>query len=260
MSEYINVISYGAGKQSTYMLLNALEGKYKYKPDFAIYSDLQCETKATEMYVDYIKAYVKQKYNFDIVIVSEGNVMEDMLLFAEGKISRTGTIPVYSEETGAPIRRQCTGDYKLKPIRKYFQVIREGKKIRQWIGISADEAERMKDADVKYIEHYYPLVENRISIDSIKKWFEDNNIPEPMKSSCLICPFHSHQYWQNLKKNFPIEFKIACDFDDKIRQLPTMKSKTYLYRKCIPLREADFSMQPSLFPELIEECEGLCGL
>lgn len=260
MNEYINVISYGAGKQSTYMLLTALDGKYKYKPDFAIYSDLKCETKATEMYVEYIKAYVKQKYDFDIIIVSEGNLMEDIEDYLDGKIKRSCSIPLFSGDTGAPINRQCTSDYKLKPIRKYFQSIRGQKKIRQWIGISADEAERMKIPNVKYIEHYYPLVENRIRIDEIKKWFEDNNIPEPMKSSCLICPFHSFQYWQNLKKNFPIEFKIACDFDEKIRQLPTMKSKTYLYRKCIPLREADFSMHPSLFPELIEECEGLCGL
>lgn len=260
MGEYVNVISYGAGKQSTYMLLNALEGKFKYKPDFAIYSDLKCETKATEMYVDYIKAYVKQKYDFDIIIVSEGNLMLDFTDYIEGKRKRASSLPLYNGETGAPIMRQCTGDYKIKPLRQYLQTVRKKRKVRQWIGISADEAERMKTPNVKYIEHYYPLVENRISIDSIKKWFEDNNIPEPMKSSCLICPFHSHQYWQNLKKNFPIEFKIACDFDDKIRQLPTMKSKTYLYRKCIPLREADFSMQPSLFPELIEECEGLCGL
>jgi hypothetical protein len=260
MSEYINVISYGAGKQSTYMLLNALEGKYKYKPDIAIYSDLKCETKATEMYVDYMKAYVKQKYDFDIIIVSEGNLMSDFIDYIEGKRKRASSLPLYNGETGAPIIRQCTGDYKIKPLRQYLQTIRGKRNVRQWIGISADEAERMKIPNVKYIEHFYPLIENRISIDNIKKWFEVNKIPEPMKSSCLICPFHSFQYWQNLKKIFPVEFKIACDFDDKIRQLPTMKSKTYLYRKCIPLRDADFSMQPSLFPELIEECEGLCGL
>jgi hypothetical protein len=258
--EYVNVISYGAGKQSTYMLLNALEGKYKFKPDFAIYSDLQCETKATEMYVNYIKSYVKNRYDFDIIIVSEGNLMKDIEDYLSGKTKRGCSIPLFSGDTGAPINRQCTSDYKIKPIRQYLQKARNGKKIRQWIGISADESERMKTPNVKYIEHYYPLVENRIRIDEIKQWFKDNNIPEPMKSSCLICPFHSHQYWQNLKKNFPVEFETACDFDEKIRQLPKMKSKTYLYRKCIPLKDADFTMQPSLFPELIEECEGLCGL
>jgi len=32
----LNVISLGAGKQSSYMLLQALEGKFEFKPDLAI--------------------------------------------------------------------------------------------------------------------------------------------------------------------------------------------------------------------------------
>lgn len=36
----LNVISLGAGKQSTYMLLTALEGKYKTKPDIAVLATL----------------------------------------------------------------------------------------------------------------------------------------------------------------------------------------------------------------------------
>jgi hypothetical protein len=84
---------------------------------------------------------------------------------------------------------------------------------------------------------------------------------EPGKSACLICPFHSHKYWQRLKKEFPQEFDLACDFDDKIRQLPTnMRGKTYLSRELKPLRDIDYNYEPSLFPELIEECYGLCGL
>lgn len=39
----INVISLGAGKQSSYMLINALEGKFKYEPNLAIFSDTGCE-------------------------------------------------------------------------------------------------------------------------------------------------------------------------------------------------------------------------
>ena len=259
MSEYINVISYGAGKQSTYMLLNALEGKFKYKPDFAIFADLQCEPMATNEYLKWIVSYVKEKYDFDIIIVSEGNLMQDFIDYLDGKKERASSLPLRTLNGGL-IMRQCTTDYKIKPIRQYFQKVRNGKKIRQWIGISADEAERMKMPDVKYIEHYYPLVEERISIDSIKVWFGSNGIAEPMKSACLICPFHSKQYWQNFKKNFTNEFETACKFDDRIRHIPSFKSSTFLSRDLIPLREIDFSQTPSLFPELIEECEGLCGL
>ena len=120
--------------------------------------------------------------------------------------------------------------------------------------------ERQKQSNVKYIKHYYPLIEKRISIDNIKQWFLANDIPEPMKSSCLICPFHSKKYWQVFKKNFPKEFEKACLFDDKIRNYPGLKSRAYIYKELKPLRDIDFTQQPSLFPELIEECYGLCGL
>jgi len=202
----------------------------------------------------------KEKYDFDIIVVTEGNLMKDFEDYIDGKRTRASSLPLFCEDTKAPIMRQCTGDYKIKPMRRYLQKIRDGRIVRQWIGISVDEAERMKTPDVKYVEHYYPLVEERINISDIKQWFKENNIPEPMKSSCLVCPFHSKQYWQNFRKNYPDEFEQACVFDDKIRQLPNMKSRTFLSRECKPLREINFDFQPSLFPELIEECDGLCGL
>lgn len=129
-----------------------------------------------------------------------------------------------------------------------------------WVGVSLDEIERIKDSRVKYIEHYYPLIENRITIDQIVNYFEVNKIKEPGKSACLICPFHSFNYWSMFKRYSRKEFEKACDFDDAIRNYPGLKSKAYLSNFRKPLREIDFSQHPSLFPELIEECEGLCGL
>jgi hypothetical protein len=58
MSDLLNIISLGAGKQSSYMLLNALEGKYKYKPDFAIFSDTGCEPNYVYDYLRWLRPYV----------------------------------------------------------------------------------------------------------------------------------------------------------------------------------------------------------
>jgi len=256
----INVISLGAGKQSSYLLLTALEGKYKYKPDFALFSDTGCEPKYVYDYLSWLIDYVKEKYNFDIIKVSKGNLMQDTIDYLDGKNKRGASLPLFSEISGGPINRQCTADYKITPIRKYLQGVRKGQRVRLWIGISLDEIQRMKDAPVKYMEHYYPLVENRISIGTIVNWFKENNLMEPGKSACFICPFHSHLYWQRFKKQFPSEFELACDFDDKIRQLPNMRGKTYLSRQLKPLRDINYDQEPSLFPDMIEECYGLCGL
>lgn len=277
MNEKLNVISLGAGKQSSYMLLNALDGKYRYKPDLAIFSDTGCEPKYVYSYVEWLKKYVKDKYNFDIIVVQKSNLQQDVIRYVKGEINRVAQLPFYLENkietftdedgceyisnvSGGIVMRQCTMDYKIAPLRSYLQSIRNKQKVRLWIGISLDEAERMKYSPVKYIEHYYPLVETGTRIDQIIYWFKNNNLREPGKSACLICPFHHDNYWRIFKQQFPKEFEEACTFDDIIRNYPKLKSKTYLSNHRIPLREIDFTIQASLFPDLIEECHGLCGL
>ena len=159
----INVISLGAGKQSSYMLLNSLEGKFKYRPDFAIFSDTGCEPQYVYDYLNWLKDYCKTKYNFDIVIVTVGNLMQDVEDYINGSKNRVAMLPLRLGQDGM-VQRQCTMDYKIAPLRKYLQKIRNNDRVRLWIGISLDEVERIKDSPVKYIEHYYPLVENQIRI------------------------------------------------------------------------------------------------
>jgi hypothetical protein len=259
MNDKLNVISLGAGKQSSYMLLNALDGKYKYKPDLAIFSDTGCEPKYVYSYLDWLMSYVKDKYNFDIVKVMKGDLVADVELFLNGHSSRVAMLPLRLEGDGM-VQRQCTMDYKIAPLRKYLQKIRNNQKVRLWIGISIDEMERAKDSPVKYIEHWYPLLENKVSIDQIIHWYKTTNMREPGKSACVICPFHSDNYWRTFKKQFPQEFEWACDFDDKIRNYKGLKKRAYLSKHLIPLRDIDFTQEPSLFPDLIEDCHGLCGL
>jgi hypothetical protein len=203
---------------------------------------------------------VKSKYNFEIVVVTAGNIVYDTLEYLEGKRSRVEQLPLRLAGNGGLLMRQCTNDYKIAPLRKYLQSVRNGKKIRIWIGISLDEMERLRRSEVKYIENYYPLIEHGIRIDEIINWFTKNGIREPGKSACLICPFHSDNYWKVFKKQFPNEFEKACKFDDAIRNYPKLNRQTFISKQLKPLREIDFSQHPSLFRELIEECSGLCGL
>ena len=261
-----NVLSLGAGKQSTYMLLRGLAGDFGEKPDYAVFSDTGSEPTYVYDYLEFLIPYVKEKFGFTIDIVSGGNLMQDTLDYLEGKNQRGASMPLFIKESNSPLRRQCTHDYKIAPIRKYFRKLRSpyrrGQKpsIRLWIGISLDEIERMKKSETQYITNYYPLIENRVTIDQIKNWYHQNGIREPGKSACIACPFHSDNYWKRYKKAFPEDFKKAVEFDKKIRNLPNMDSETFVHKSCKPLDEIDFEYSASLFPELIEECEGLCGL
>lgn len=255
----INVVSLGAGKQSIYMLLRGLAGEFKYKPDYAIFSDTESEPEYVYEQLEWVVRYCKDKYDFEILFARKGNLMLDIENYVKGRIDRVSMIPFFLEN-GSLSKRQCTLDYKIAPLRKIIQKIRNKEQVRLWIGISLDEIERVKDSPVKYITHWYPLVENRITIDQIVHYYNKNNIKEPGKSACLICPFHSWEYWSALKRYSRSDFEKACRFDEMIRKYPGLRNKPYLTRYLKPLREIDFSQHPSLFPELIEECEGLCGL
>ena len=255
----IDIISLGAGKQSTYMLLTSLEGKYEHKPDFAVFADIGCEPEYVYNHVDWLTEYVKHKYDFDIITINGGDLIQDTLDYYKGKNKRSASIPCFLSQ-GGMIRRQCTGEYKINPLKRYYQKVRNGEKIRQWIGISLDEIQRVKNSFVGYIDNYYPLIEQRITISEIIAWFSKHGYEEPGKSSCIVCPFHSNNYWKRFKKEYPEEFETACKFDEAIRDHPKLKSQCYLHRTLKPLREIDFRFEPSLFPELIEECDGLCGL
>lgn len=260
MNEFLNVISLGAGRQSSYMLLNALEGKFTFKPDFAIFADTGCEPLYVYSFLNWLESYVKNHYNFNIIRVSKGNLKEDIqadILFKK----RPGTqIPLRIGTDGYILQRQCTRGYKLRPIHQYLQKIRNHQRIRMWIGISSDEVERIKTSPVQYITNYYPLVEHRISISEIKNWFEISGFKVPGKSACTICPFHTIQYWKRFKKSFPEEFESVYQFDDLIRFYPGLKDNAYISSQKKNLRSCDFEYTPSLFPELIEDCDGLCGL
>jgi hypothetical protein len=246
--EYIDVVSFGAGKQSTYMLLTALQGMYGVIPDFAIFSDTGCEPDYVYDHIQKITNYVKIKYNFDIIKVSEGNIMNDTLEYLSGKRKRVASLPLRLEKGGL-IMRQCTYDYKIKPLRQYLQKKRNGKKNRLWIGFSFDEMNRYKPSSVQYIEHYYPLIEKKIRNSDIILWFEQNYMNIPKKSACLVCPFHSDNYWSELQRNNPEEFKKACEFDNSIRNYPKLKRKAYLSKHLKPLSDIFFSIQPNLFSD-----------
>ena len=57
-------------------------------------------------------------------------------------------------------------------------------------------------------------------------------------------------------------FKIAIDFDEKIRHLHKDKnSKYYIYHGRIPLKDADLSTAEDIGQlSFLDECDGMCGV
>lgn len=268
------IISLGAGTQSTDLLLRGLRGEFDKVPSYAIFSDTGNEPKGVYNYLEWLMKHVDKEYNFTIDVVSSGNIFKDALAYLNGDRKSSEGIPYYTKDpiTGkkAIIRRQCTGDYKIRPVRRQIRkALPKAKKVSLWLGISYDEMQRMKEANVKWIKHRFPLIENRIRrIDCINN-FKAKRIPVPVRSSCVICPYHSDNYWLWIYENEPDNFAAAVSLDEKIRCYPGINNECYLHRSCRPLKEVIVdilkgkelaSKQLNIFPELIDECGGICGV
>lgn len=258
----MKILSFGGGVQSVTIAYMCINGDLL-KPDYAIFADPQWESKATYEYINSMKPIMEQA-GIPLIVRSKGNIREDAL---SGR--RFASLPVFTEMGGkiGMLRRQCTNEYKIqvvwKTIRELLGVPKHGRVkgvVDMWLGISRDEAIRMKPSRVKWIRNVYPLIDKDMSRQGCKIYLKKHKIPEPPKSACIGCPFHDNNFWLMMKQKNIKEFRDACDFDEQIRlnSKKGIDGKIYLHRSCKPLK--DVKLSDDNMELWGEECEGHCGL
>lgn len=134
------------------------------------------------------------------------------------------------------------------------------KPVELWLGISTDEIIRMKESNVQYIIHRWPLIEVGMSRQDCLDWYADKGYPTPARSACTFCPYRKNAEWQHMKTNDPEAFAEAVDFDKRIRNQPNLDQQAYIHRSLQPLGEIDFDSITGIDPGFGEECEGMCGI
>jgi len=279
----INVINLGAGVQSSTMALMAAKGEITPMPDCAIFADTQAEPDSVYEWLDWLE----KELPFPVYRVTKGSLTEKSLTpaiatakakyYKEGEKYMKRIIPVFGKmpdgEVVAALGRSCTADYKIRPIEKKIEEIANIKrgekdlKVTQWIGISYDELQRMKESRKPWTQLRYPLIELQMHRYHCKQWMKKSGYPEPPRSACYYCPFHSDEEWRRLRNDEPLFFKKAILFDKQITELSkqdkAMKMEAYLHRSCKPLGEIDFDNDEDKGQEtwdFMAECEGMCGV
>lgn len=269
----LRVISLGAGVQSTTMALMAAHGEIGPMPDCAIFADTQSEPKAVYDHLRWLMS--SNVLPFPVHIVSAGDLSKNIgRERPNGKYLRVD-IPAFVKNENwsvGIINRSCTRDFKIDPIRKKIRQMLDifGKKsprepiCEQWIGISQDESQRMKDAREPWTCNRWPLIENNMTRRDCLKWLDRHGYPKPPKSSCTFCPYHTAEQWRALT---PIEFDEACAIDRRLRDRPAaayrLKGTLYLHRSCVPLEQVDFSTaddRGQIEFGFLQECDGMCGV
>ena len=247
----MNIISLGAGVQSTRLALGAGEGEFG-----PIVAGVFADTQAEPYWVYEQLAFIESKVSFPIYKVTAGNLAEDTLRGVNSTGQKFYPIPWRMEN--ALGRRQCTREYKLKPIYEKCRELGASAKnpANLMIGISMDEIFRAKPARVKYVKNVWPLLDKRVYRLDCLQWMTDRGYPLPRKSACVFCPYHGNDEWRDIKTFDADGWRLAVKVDEAIR---INGVKQYAHRDLVPLEDADLSKadQADMFNEA---CEGMCGV
>ena len=270
----MHIISLGAGVQSSCMSLMAAAGELTPMPTCAIFSDTQGEPESVYRWL----GWLEKQLPFPVYRVTAGSLEKAALVMnvtADGrKYSRT-SIPFWTKSANGDLgriqHRSCTSDFKLKPLfkkaKEIAKVKRGEKNVRviQWIGISLDEATRMKPSREPWAQSRWPLIEAGKRRSDCLAWMQRHGFPEPPRSACGYCPFHNNAEWRRLKNDEPAAFERAVQFERMVQETKknsdNFDSTPFLHRSCVPLDQIDFSNaedrgQINLFEN---ECEGICS-
>lgn len=286
----LNILSLGAGVQSTTVLLMSVYGELP-KLDAAIFADTQWEPAAVYDHLETLKE-VAAGAGIPVHTVSAGDIRANNVaskMRADQYKREGGRWAAMPLRTTAPdgsqgmIKRQCTKEYKIEPIERFIrrellglaprQRAPKEQVVRNWFGISRDEFRRCRAPSVAWKSHVYPLVDmefvvghrtERLGLQPMTRagcleWLERHGWSDVPRSACIGCPYRSNAEWRALT---PDEFADAVDFDHSIRNSDDMRGKMYIHRDCIPLAEVDLRTdydkgQLSLWQD---ECDGMCGV
>jgi hypothetical protein len=265
------VLSLGAGVQSTTLALMAARGAISPMPDCAIFADTQWEPQAVYDHLDWLSG--PGILPFPVHRVTAGNIREAIKVRRNTSGGRFAAIPwhtVNPDGSHGLGRRQCTSEYKLTPIMHEIRrlVGKPGHKriaagaVTVMLGISRDEAHRMKPARQAYMHNVYPLVELGLTRDDCLAWLQRYGYPQPPKSACVGCPFHGNDYWREMRERRPNEWTDAVAVDRLLRRGNVVRGMTkFMHPQRVPLAKANLSPRLPAQPDGFgNECEGMCGV
>ena len=186
--------------------------------DLAIHADTSYEAAGTYAHAAKWTPWLVER-GVKVVTVSPANL--DVV--RDWSNSRSVMIPAFTQAqdgSHGQVKRQCTHDWKLMPIRRYLRQMIPNPKpgaVECWQGISLDEWHRMRTSDVQYINNVYPLVEGRMTRRDCITWLLAHDLDVPPKSACVFCPFHSLGHWKTMKAEGGHDWRLAEGVDLAIR-------------------------------------------
>ena len=251
------VLSLGAGVQSTALAL--MSGVELDSFDFGVFADTGLEPAAVYSHLDWLRSSI----DFPIVVVRAAPDLREKVM------SGVAVLPAFVGRRGddrpGMLTRQCTRTFKVEPIMAAVRRViapgrsqlhvRDGRPwVEQSLGITTDEASRMRPASVKWVKNVYPLVHMGMSRSHCVEWLSARGVDAP-RSACVCCPYRSAGEWRAVAADEG-DWSLAVRVDEAVRASSSDGVSRWLLRQCVPLAEADLSdKQRDLWGA---ECTGMC--
>lgn len=246
------------------------------KPDAAIFSDTEEEPDDVYEWLNWLEGML----SYPIHRVSRGSLRQAALTVrrtrdGERTYIKTG-IPAHMTEQGVRAgmgMRQCTRDFKISVINaKARQLLGGGPqrgsdiRVTMAIGISIDEADRMKPNHRRWIRSHWPLIDAGMSRADCQAWMEAKGYPQPPRSACKFCPYRSDDHWLALSpKNFSEAVQFERDLQAAYAQASAVRAVPYLHESRVPLDQVRFrpgriNMKAQQLNMFRNDCVGMCGV
>jgi len=202
----MRTFSFGAGVQSTAVLVLQALGRLPEPYDVFLFANVGDDSEDPRSLDYYHKYHIPFAKEHGIELIELHRILGDgSVETIWGRTTKPGStsipIPVRMSN-GAPTTRACTADFKIRVVRRWQ---RKNGSCREdpaytGLGISIDEMDRARDDsgfDDQILE--YPLLKLGMSRSDCFDVVKEVGLPEPPKSACFFCPFHSLENWRRLK-------------------------------------------------------------
>lgn len=205
----LHVVSLSGGKDSTAMLLMMLE---RHLPiDIILFCDTGLEFPAMYRHLNHLEQYtgrsitrIKAEHDFDFYF-KEASVK---------RRQREAFIRQFGEDYSGygwpgPRQRWCTNRLKDTPREKFLQPLRKEYDLIQYIGIAADETQRLQRKNNQATNHVHPLVDWGITEAECLQYcydrgFDWEGLYEMFhRVSCWCCPLQGLAELRMLRKHYP---------------------------------------------------------
>jgi len=247
----LRVVSYGAGKNSTALLLGLAERQAP--PDAILFADTGNEFPETYDHLARMQEWTREHLGIEITVVHRGYHRHSDL---ENECHNLSTLP--SKAFGYS---GCSVKWKRQPMDRWVrqwpraqEAWAEGRLVHRLIGIHAGEQRRGKIPDDHRFTYRFPLIEWGWDEQACVEAIARHGLLVPRKSACFFCPSSTKREVLQLARERPELYARAVAIEDQARAAGKLRVVQGLGRR-FSWRDLVESEDPGAFPEAaVEAC------